>query len=142
MSTLRDFSASFAILFQIMARPQLNSESGTVTASISNRKRLTFNVDFLRMQLKSFRLHSAEGADYHVEQGHPVFFARDPIGIAYNPLPTMFTSAIHKFPLKKRHFNIRLISECKEKYSRLIQKFWQAVVEERLQLCNKWIADR
>lgn len=77
---------------------QLNSESRAVTFSISNGKVAAANIDFLRMQLKSSRLHSTEGTNNHVEQDHPVLFARDPIGITYNQLPTMFTSKAHVVP--------------------------------------------
>jgi hypothetical protein len=54
------------------------------------------NVDFLCMQSKSFRLHSAERANNHVEQDHPVLFTGNPIGIAHNQLSAMFTRTAHK----------------------------------------------
>jgi hypothetical protein len=55
------------------------------------------------MKPKSFRFHRTEGANNHIKQGDTVFFARNPIGIAYNQLAAMLTNALHKSPLRKKN---------------------------------------
>ena len=53
------------------------------------------NIDFLCMKVKSLCLHKTEGANNHIEQGDALIFARNPIGVTYNQLVTVFTSVIH-----------------------------------------------
>ena len=47
------------------------------------------------MKVKPFCLHKTEGANNHIEQGNALVFARNPIGVTYNQLVTVFTSVIH-----------------------------------------------
>ena len=60
------------------------------------------NIDFFRMEPKSFRLHRTEGANNDIKQDDPVFFTCNPIGITYNQLAAMLTTALHKTPLRKK----------------------------------------
>ena len=57
-----------------------------------------FNIDFVRMEPKSFRFHRTEGANNHIKQDDTVFFTRNPIGVTYNQLFAMLTSTVHKSP--------------------------------------------
>jgi hypothetical protein len=51
------------------------------------------------MESKPLRFHITEGANNHIKQSDSVFFARNPIGVAYNRLPAMLTIAIHNIRL-------------------------------------------
>ena len=51
------------------------------------------------MEPKPFRLHSAEGANNHVEQGDNLVFAGNPIDVTYDQLVAMLTIPLHIFPL-------------------------------------------
>ena len=55
------------------------------------------DIDFLRMEPKSFCLHKTERANNHIKQGDAFFFARNPIGVTYNELAAMLTRVIHDF---------------------------------------------
>ena len=55
--------------------------SGEVSREFSSRRVFASNIDFLRMEPKSFRLHRTEGANNHIKQDDTVFFARNPIGV-------------------------------------------------------------
>ena len=69
-----------------------------MTASTPSERVFAFDNYFLRMEPKSFRLHTTKGANDHIKQGDTVFFAGNPIGIACNQLPAMLTNTAHKSP--------------------------------------------
>src|SRR5262249_44301159 len=75
-----------------------------MTPSISSRRVFASNIDFFRMEPKSFRLHRTERANNHIKQDDPVFFTCNPIGVTYNQLPAMFTRTFHNSPLQKTTF--------------------------------------
>jgi hypothetical protein len=47
------------------------------------------------MEAKPLRFHETQRANDHIEQGDAFLFARHPVGVTYNQLPTMLTKPIH-----------------------------------------------
>jgi hypothetical protein len=47
------------------------------------------------MEAKPLRFHEAQKANNHIEQGDAFLFARHPVGVTDNQLPTMLTNPIH-----------------------------------------------
>jgi len=47
------------------------------------------------MEPKPLGFHKTVGANNHIQQSDAFFFARNPIGVSYDQLPTMLTDRIH-----------------------------------------------
>src|SRR4029077_7055981 len=60
-------------------------------------------MEFLCMEPKPLRFHKTEGANNHIQQSDTFFFARNPIGVSYEQLPTMLTDRIHSASGSKEH---------------------------------------
>ena len=55
------------------------------------------------MEPKPLGFHKTEGANNHIQQSDTFFFARNPIGVSYEQLPTMLTDTIHSAQGSKEH---------------------------------------
>jgi hypothetical protein len=56
------------------------------------------------MKPESLCFHKTQGANDHVKQSDPFFFARNPIGVTDNQLSTVLTNTIHTItPMGKEY---------------------------------------
>ena len=109
---------------------RLSFESRTVAPPVSSWGLLASHIDFLCMKAKAFRLHKTEGANNHIEQGDPLFFAHHPIGVTNDRLPAMLTNAIHDLRFRGKEYAMPTIMYERRRKHCVSTRFWFSTEKE------------